>query len=109
MSRELCHSLELDYLISEYPPKPFVLAFHVRWMESCQTILTSLNELFRQPEYQRITLVVIDTEEFPDLAERFSVEEVPQYVFIHHGRIQEKISIPTFELLKMEIDQLLRE
>lgn len=106
MSRELAHSLELDYLISEYPPKPFVLGFYARRTDSCQGILESLNGLLRKPEYHRITLIMIDTGEFPDLAERFFVEEVPQYVFIHDGRIQERISAPTFETLKHQIDQV---
>ena len=66
-----------------------VVNFCATWAEPCAHLNTVFAELAR--EHEHLSFVQVDADEFPELCERFSLEAVPAFLFLHSGKLADSV------------------
>ena len=72
-----------------------ILSFHAPWAAPCaqmRTLLTTLAGTYPATTPPRVSFVVVDAEELPDVSERYDVTAVPFLVLQRSGTVLERIS-----------------
>eukprot|EP00965_Chrysotila_dentata_P222607 6193074-Pleurochrysis_carterae.AAC.13 len=66
-----------------------VVSCTATWAAPC----AQMNNVFAElsAEYTALTFVQLDADDFPDLCERFGVESVPYFLFLHDGKVTEAV------------------
>ena len=73
-----------------------VVNFCAAWAEPCAHLNTVFAEL--AGEHSHLSFVQIDTDAFPELCERFSLEAVPAFLFLQMGKLMDSVlgaDVPT--------------
>ena len=66
-----------------------VVNFCATWAEPCAHLNTVFAELAR--EHEHLSFVQVDADAFPELCERFSLEAVPAFLFLHSGKLADSV------------------
>ena len=66
-----------------------VVNFCASWAEPCAHLNTVFSELAE--EHTSLSFVQLDADVFPDLCERFKLESVPAFLFLHAGALTDSV------------------
>ena len=66
-----------------------VVNFCASWAEPCAHLNTVFSELAE--EHTSLSFVQLDADAFPDLCERFKLESVPAFLFLHAGALTDSV------------------
>ena len=66
-----------------------VVNFCAEWAEPCAHLNTVFAEL--SAEHVSLTFVQLDADSFPDLCERYQLESVPAFLFLHAGTLTDSV------------------
>lgn len=70
---------------------PVVVDFWATWCAPCKTLLSKLEEIASSME-GRASVVKVNIEECPEIAQRFSVRGVPSILFFKDGQVRSSLS-----------------
>ena len=74
-----------------------VLDFYATWCGPCKRLRPIL-EVYAQKS--TVTFIAVDTDEWPDLSERFAIASLPTLVVLHNGKTIDRIEgAPSMEWL----------
>lgn len=69
---------------------PVLVDFYAVWCGPCQMMVPILNEV-SQVLKDRVRVVKIDTEKYPELASRFGVQALPTLVLFKNGQVADRV------------------
>lgn len=79
-----------DDLIS-YHDLPVLVDFWAEWCGPCHMLTPVIKELARQWK-GRVTVIKINTDEKPDLSQRFGISSIPTLILFKNGREVHRLS-----------------
>ncbi|KAG0618507.1 hypothetical protein M758_4G069700 [Ceratodon purpureus] len=69
---------------------PVLVDFYAVWCGPCQMMVPILNEVSSALQ-DKVRVVKIDTEKYPDLASRFNIQALPTLVLFKNGQVADRI------------------
>jgi thioredoxin len=80
--------------------KPVLVDFYAEWCGPCRMMATVLEDVNRQMR-DRIQIVKINAEAYPDLASTYQIGAYPTVLLFHQGQVVERIEglLPAPELI----------
>ncbi len=76
--------------ISEVPQEgKVVIDFHATWCGPCKRIAPLFIEIAQK--YPDISFFKVDVDEAQELSEKFGIESLPTFVFMHNGKITRRM------------------
>lgn len=75
---------ELDRIVADHPGKVLV-DFHASWCGPCRLLAPELQALSATYP-QQITIVTVDVDEAPELAQHYEVEAIPHLLLLTPGK-----------------------
>jgi thioredoxin-like negative regulator of GroEL len=77
------------------PAKPRLVFFHLTVCGRCRRVEGFIAQVLqRRKNHDTFSLVKIDVDERPELAERFRIDEVPTLLVVADRRVQGRVSDP---------------
>jgi Grx4 family monothiol glutaredoxin len=67
-----------------------VVNFFATWAEPCAMCNAAFAEL--AAEHAHLSFVQLDADSFPDLCERYNLESVPAFLFVHGGKLIDSVT-----------------
>lgn len=71
--------------------KPVLLDFYADWCGPCQTLLPIVESLANKYESE-YSIVKVNVDQNPELAQKFSVRSIPALFFIQNGEVVEMMN-----------------
>jgi len=69
---------------------PVLVDFYAVWCGPCQMMVPILNEVSKALK-DKVRVVKIDTEKYPDLASRFNIHALPTLVLFKNGQVADRV------------------
>ncbi len=69
----------------DHSEKPLLIDFYATWCGPCQMLVPILSQV-QQLMKNKIQVVKVDTDRYPNLAQRFQVQALPTLVFLKDGK-----------------------
>jgi thioredoxin 1 len=85
--------------------RPVVVDFTAQWCGPCQVLKPLLKELEADGT---ITLVMIDVDQHPQIAQRFGVVAIPRVLFVKDGQVKKSVTGTTGIDTKAKIEALVK-
>lgn len=82
---ELCPSDNFDKLITDNAK--VVVDFYAPWCGHCITMKPHFEALGKMAEMNGILFITVNTEDFPELANKFGVRNIPHLTFFKNGKV----------------------
>ena len=77
------------------PAKPRLVFFHSKVCGRCRRVEGFIAQVLqRRKNHGTFSLVEVDVDDRPDLAERFRIDEVPTLLVVADRRVQKRLSHP---------------
>lgn len=90
-------------------PLPLFVDFWAEWCGSCRTLAPSIEKLKTEMK-DNLTVIKINVDERPDLAEKYGIQSIPTMILFNKGTIVTKlIGAYPYSRLKSEIEKNLGE
>ncbi|WP_158840065.1 thioredoxin [Polaribacter sp. L3A8] len=83
-----------------------LLDFYADWCGPCQTLLPTINKLADELK-ENITIKKVNVDEYPELAAKFNVRNIPTLIFFKNGAPADRhTGLITERNLRSKIDRL---
>lgn len=69
---------------------PLLVDFYATWCGPCQLMAKTLQEV-KSRLGERLTIVQVDTDKYPDLASRFGVQALPTLILFKNGQAGDRL------------------
>ncbi|KAF8105304.1 hypothetical protein N665_0159s0009 [Sinapis alba] len=81
--------------------KPVLVDFYATWCGPCQLMVPILNEVSETLK-DKIAVVKIDTEKYPNLANKYQVEALPTFILFKDGKVWDRFegALPANQLVE---------
>ncbi|XP_018458666.1 thioredoxin Y2, chloroplastic isoform X2 [Raphanus sativus] len=81
--------------------KPLLVDFYATWCGPCQLMVPILNEVSETLK-DKITVVKIDTEKYPKVANKYQVEALPTFILFKDGKLWDRFegALPANQLVE---------
>mmetsp|Transcript_1483 Transcript_1483/g.1569 ORF Transcript_1483/g.1569 Transcript_1483/m.1569 type:complete len:107 (-) Transcript_1483:134-454(-) len=80
---------ELEPLLSQ--GKLVVIDFSATWCGPCRMIGPYFHDLANNPDFSNVIFVKVDVDESADIAEQYSVEAMPTFVYLKNGEVKDRL------------------
>lgn len=80
---------------------PLLVDFYAPWCGPCQLMAPILEQVSKQMQ-QRLKIVKINTDTYPQLASQYQVHALPTFILFKHGQVVNRIegALPADQLLR---------
>ncbi|CAA6660545.1 unnamed protein product [Spirodela intermedia] len=91
----------------ENSDKPVLVDFYATWCGPCQFMVPILDEVSTELK-DKLVVVKVDTEKYPDIANRYGVEALPTFIIFRDGKPCDRFegALPANQLIRRIEDAL---
>ncbi|CAM9525280.1 unnamed protein product, partial [Discosporangium mesarthrocarpum] len=84
-----------------------VIDFTATWCGPCQNIAPAFEQLSEELEGEGVIFLKIDVDENEETAQKYSVFQMPTFLFIRNGEVVDQFSGANAAVLRQKLDNLL--